>query len=63
MDETIEFAVIVKHVTERALLCDLGAGDVHWIPRSVVENGNALEEGYAGTIEVAAWFAEKEGLA
>jgi hypothetical protein len=58
----LEVELIVRE-TECAFLCRID-GQEHWIPRSVVDDADRYEEGDADvTISMAAWFAEKEGLA
>lgn len=61
MSATVEFYAEVLHETEMAVLCEVD-GDEVWIPRSVIEDGEDLETGDTGDIEVAEWFAIKEGL-
>jgi len=48
-----------KHVTDQAALLIID-GDEVWLPLSVVED--APEVGDSGLIDVAEWFALKEGL-
>lgn len=52
---------VVKRTTPRAILFLHGSLEEHWIPRSVIENGDDVEEGSC-TIEVEQWFCEKEGI-
>jgi hypothetical protein len=57
----------VKHHTERAVLFIVGDDEV-WVPKSVIEveyddrEWEDLIKSGPGEIEVAEWFAEKEGL-
>lgn len=58
---------IVK-VTDAAVAIDTGELDGkgrpewQWIPRSVIEDGDLLDEGEEYELEVEMWFLEKEGL-
>jgi hypothetical protein len=56
----------ILRTTEKAVLCEFydpkdGAFE-KWVPRSVIEDGDQLEEGLNQDIEVAGWFATKEGI-
>lgn len=51
----------IETTTDAAVLAVID-GDELWIPRSVIEDGNSVEEGDDDSLEVAKWFAEKEGL-
>lgn len=51
----------IKRATDLAVLAEIG-GSEYWIPRSVIEDGDDLDEGDFGEINVAEWFAQKEGL-
>jgi hypothetical protein len=52
----------VVKTTDAAVLVDLKDGsDQKWVPRSVCEDGDSLEEG-DDDLRVEKWFAEKEGL-
>jgi hypothetical protein len=56
----IDFDACVKE-TELAICIEID-GDSQWIPRSLID-GDPPEKGDGdGTILVALWFAEKEGL-
>lgn len=57
---TLDIDTVVK-TTDRAVLVEVG-GEEYWIPRSVIEDGDELDEGDNGEIEVADWFLRKEGL-
>ncbi len=51
-------------VTEKALLVEW-EGEEHWIPVSVIHDDSEVfddDEHSEGTLIIAAWFAEKEGL-
>ena len=47
--------------TDKAVLCDIDGEEI-WIPRSVIDGGDSLDIGDNGEIEVAEWFAKKEGF-
>lgn len=51
----------IKRATDLAVLAEIN-GEEYWIPRSVIEDGDDLEEGDSGEIEIAEWFARKEDL-
>lgn len=57
----------VKHHTEKAVLFVVGDDDV-WVPKSVIdvdyddEAWDALKGQGSGEIDIAEWFAKKEGL-
>lgn len=53
--------IIVK-ATDQAIAIDMGDDEWTWLPRSVVEDGDDMEEGEEYEINVQTWFAEKEGL-
>jgi hypothetical protein len=56
--------VIVK-ATDLAVAIDTGDEELAWLvwlPRSVVEGGEDMEEGGEYEISVKSWFAKKEGL-
>lgn len=47
--------------TDRAVLVEVDGEEV-WVPRSVIEGGDGLEESEeTQEIDVAEWFAEKKG--
>jgi len=51
--------------THLALLVDIGDGEDHWIPRSVIHDDSEVfddNENAQGTLVLKEWFAEKEGL-
>lgn len=55
----------VVHTTDKAILIatdDQGSLKQFWIPRSVIEDGEEVEEGEALDIHVETWWLEKEGL-
>jgi len=51
----------ITRATNKAVLAKIGENE-HWIPRSVIEDGDDLDEGDFGEINVAEWFAQKEEL-
>lgn len=54
--------VTVVRATEKALLCRLDGREV-WVPRSLIgDDSEVADAGDEGTLVVATWFAEKEGL-
>lgn len=45
-------------------LCFSIDGEEVWVPKSVIEDGDSISKGDEDLkVEVASWFAEKEGLA
>lgn len=52
----------VMRVTDRAIAIDMEDTEWTWLPRSVVEEGEDMEEFERYGINVRAWFAKKEGL-
>ena len=48
--------------TDAAILVEIEDGERVWIPKSQAEGHEDMDVGDEGTIEVALWFAEKEGL-
>lgn len=63
MDETTTVTAEVKATTDDAVLLDAdGVTEPVWVPRSVIEDGDELSRGDSGELEIATWFAEKEGL-
>lgn len=73
---TCEITVIVWAETEKALLVDHDGQDVTWVPKSLchfeeqrttkatrTERGRVIvAEKPMGTLTIAQWFAEKEGM-
>jgi hypothetical protein len=58
---------VVRRVTPKAVMIESEEADVdeQWIPRSLIDweaSEAEPEEGSAGRLLVAAWFARKEGL-
>lgn len=53
---------IVVRATDLAVAIDMGDEELTWLPRSVVEDGEDMEEGKAYVMNVKTWFVEKEGL-
>jgi len=55
--------VTVKRETAQAILAVLEDGTEKWIPKSAIaEESEVYEMETEGTLIVAQWFAEKEGL-
>ena len=50
----------VIRLTEKAVLYDID-GDETWIPKSVLENPDAINEGDT-ELYIARWFCDKEGI-
>lgn len=57
MGNTVEIAVEIKHVTDRAVLVFDGDNEF-WVPRSLIEDFDPNDN----VINVQEWFAEKEGM-
>lgn len=54
--------VIVKHVTEKALLCEIEDAQV-WIPKSQLQDGTDVEDiDDIGVIVIPRWLAESKKL-
>lgn len=52
----------VRAETDLAFLFII-AGEEQWVPKSLVENADDIEKGFEDLeVEIAEWFAEKEGL-
>lgn len=56
-----EVDVKIVKKTELALLVDAGNKELHWIPKSLMEDVD-VEEGEKTTISVKRWFLEQEGI-
>jgi len=55
--------VTVKRETTDALLVELEDGTTKWIPKSAIaDESEVYEMGTEGTLIIAQWLAEKEGL-
>lgn len=62
--EYVEIDLEIVTITDDAILTDDG-DDEYWIPRSQIEDGEEIDWGDIGktlTLNIAEWFAEKEGL-
>lgn len=60
--EPVEIACLSKlRETDKAALYRLADGADVWIPKSVIEDEDEMDDG-AIVLSVAGWFAEKEGL-
>lgn len=64
MPRTVTIAVeVVLRETDLALLFVIDDDEV-WIPKSVIEDAETIDVGDEDIeINIASWFAEKEGLA
>ena len=62
-DDYIEIDAEVKHQTDDAFLLDLGGDSDVWVPKSVCDNLNNLDEDTgSGIIEIKEWWLAKEDL-
>ena len=63
MTEYIELDVLIKSVTDKAVLVEYELDDV-WIPRSCIEDDmrDITLTDNETTLRVAAWFVKKKGL-
>lgn len=62
MDYVLIEADCIKAATDRAVLAVID-GEEHWIPRSVIEDGDDIVAGGdPEELSVAEWFVNKEGL-
>jgi hypothetical protein len=59
--EYITIDGVIEHETDRAALVGVGEDKPIWIPKSLIESMDTDKEGLS-SIEVAEWFAIKEGL-
>jgi len=61
--ETID-ACEIQHETAKALLVRFENGDELWVPKSVIAEDDlgTFEIGDVVELNIATWFAEKEGL-
>lgn len=63
-NETVEIIGVVKKETAKAVLfVDSGSAEEVWIPKSIIQTDEDLEEGEEITISIPDWFAIKEGFA
>lgn len=62
MEEFVDIEVTVEHTTGAAVLISIDE-EKTWIPKSVITTDlGSVQPGDELTIEVAGWFAIKEGL-
>jgi hypothetical protein len=56
--------VLVKKITAKAVLINLGEAGDHWVPQSCIATDSLTElcEGFLGDVHIAEWFVRKEGL-
>lgn len=60
--ETIDGVTAIRE-SPKALLVRLSGGAEIWVPKSVIhDDSEVYKAGTNGTLVVARWFAEKEGL-
>jgi hypothetical protein len=60
--EFVDFEVTIRAITEKAVCAESDDWDIaQWIPISVCSNFE-LDVGDSGTLLVARWFVEKNGL-
>lgn len=60
---SVSISGTVLRKSGKAVLVDRGHGDESWIPLSVIEDGgDDIDVGDEVDLEVASWFARKEGL-
>jgi hypothetical protein len=53
----------VRQAREKAIQVILADGSIHWLPRSVISEGDKYDGGDRDvTISVQEWFCEKEGI-
>lgn len=52
----------IEASTEKAVLLDVGDDADKWVPRAVIKDGEDLDVGDTGDVEIEEWFALKEGL-
>lgn len=60
-----EISGTIAAVTDKAILVEVGSRGEHWIPRSVIEDGEEINEDDIGEdleFMVESWFVDKEGL-
>ena len=66
IDRHVEVEVEVLATTSKAVLVATADGtEEHWVPLSLVnveDTDVELQKGERGTLSIAAWFAEKEGI-
>jgi len=60
-DEPLEFTGIVKAITEKAILIDMGELDI-WIPKSQMTSPYEPEVKEELDFEIPAWLAEAKDL-
>ena len=63
-NEYIPVECIVKLMTQRALLLIID-GEERWVPMSCVHEDDLadIDVGVISEVNIAAWFADKEGIA
>ena len=61
--EAIDVAVVVKRVTDKALLVNFGAPKDEWVPKSQISDGPDSAPGYGTTsIFIPEWLAIEKGM-
>lgn len=59
MRDTLDFAVTLRHETERAYLVDIGEPNPVWLPKSECKY---YDDGKGGIITLPYWLAREKGL-
>jgi hypothetical protein len=59
--DTVDIEGVIEHETDMAVLVNTGNDEPVWIPKSLIRLQTSDTDGLT-TIEVAEWFAIKEGL-
>jgi hypothetical protein len=57
----VEIEGVIEHETDLAVLVSTGDDDPVWIPKSLINLVTTEKDGSA-VLEVAEWFAVKEGM-
>lgn len=52
----------LKDETDKAYLVIINGDQEHWVPKSLSVWTSTSADGVAGELEIAQWFAEKEGM-
>ena len=60
----LEFSnVAIITETAKAVRCDFGDGEVHWVPKSQVHDDSpAYQDGDTGDVVIAKWFCDEQGI-
>lgn len=60
-ETTIVVVELVKVETAKAFLMEIDGKD-YWIPKSQVEDADAIGEGFSGDVEITTWIAGEKNL-